>query len=100
LLTVSGFRDSIALENALNLPGVTGDCVQQLVERRLLRREDRGRVQRLELTHDLLTGVVRASRDRRHQQEEARVALLEGQERERQLLDTAVRGGGEGKGQA
>jgi hypothetical protein len=89
LLTVSGFRDSVALENALTLPGVTGDYIQQLVERRLLRREDRGGVQRLELTHDLLTGVVRASRDRRHQKEEtekARVALLEGQERERQLL--------------
>jgi len=89
LLTVSGFRDSVALENALTLPGVTAACIDQLVERRLLRREDRGGVQRVELTHDLLTGVVRASRDRRHQQEEAeksRVALLEEQERERQLL--------------
>jgi hypothetical protein len=89
LLTVSGFRDSVALENALNLPGITGAGINQLVERRLLRREDRGGVQRVELTHDLLTGVVRASRDRRHQQEEAekaRAALLEEQERERQLL--------------
>jgi len=90
LLTVSGFRDSVALENALSLPGVTGNCLDQLVERRLLRREDRGGVQRLELTHDLLTGVVRASRDRRHQQEEAekaRLQLLEEQEHERQLLN-------------
>lgn len=64
-------------------------CSSGLVERRLLRREDRGGVQRVELTHDLLTGVVRASRDRRHQQEEAenvRVRLLEEQERERLLL--------------
>jgi hypothetical protein len=29
LLTVSGFRDSVALENALTLPRVTGDCIQQ-----------------------------------------------------------------------
>ena len=90
LLTVSGFRDSIALENALNLPGVKEDFINQLVERRLLRREDRGGVQRLELTHDLLTGVVRASRDLRHQQEQAeraRVALIEEQERERRLLN-------------
>jgi len=60
------------------------------VERRLLRREDRGGVQRLELTHDLLTGVVRASRDHRHQQEAAetaRLRLFEEQERERQLLN-------------
>ena len=89
LLTKSGFRDSVALENALNLPGVTGDSIDRLVERRLLRREDRGGVQRVELTHDLLTGVVRASRDRRHLQERAevaRAALLEQQERERRLL--------------
>jgi hypothetical protein len=89
LLTVSGFRDSVALENALTLPGVSAACIDQLVERRLLRREERGGVQRVELTHDLLTGVVRASRDRRHEQEEAektRVALLEEQERERMLF--------------
>ncbi len=74
LLTVSGFRDSVAVENALSLPCVTAECINQLVERRLLRREDRGGVQRLELTHDLLTGVVRASGIRRHQQEEAEKA--------------------------
>jgi tetratricopeptide (TPR) repeat protein len=80
LLTISGFRDSVAVENALSLPCVTAECINQLVERRLLRREDRGGVQRLELTHDLLTGVVRASGIRRHQQEEAekaRQALLQ-----------------------
>jgi hypothetical protein len=90
LLTVSGFRDSVALENALSIPGVTADCINQLTERRLLRREDRGGVQRVELTHDLLTGVVRASRDRRRQQEEAvkaQLALQQAQERERVLLE-------------
>jgi hypothetical protein len=89
LLTVSGYRDSIALENALSLPGVTSESINQLVERRLLRREDRAGVQRLELTHDLLTKVVRTSRDRRHQQAQAestRRQLLEEQEHERQLL--------------
>ena len=57
-----------------SLPGVTAESINKLVERRLLRREDRGGVQRLELTHDLLTGVVRASGIRRHQQEEAEKA--------------------------
>ena len=54
------------------------------LERRLVRREDRGGAQRLELTHDLLVGVVRASRDIRRRKEEAeseRLALLEAQER-------------------
>lgn len=92
LLTVSGFRDSVALENALSLPGITAASIDRLVERRLLRREDRSGFQRLELTHDLLTGVVCASRDRRHQREEAeraRAALLEEQERNRLALEKA-----------
>jgi hypothetical protein len=86
LLTVSGYRDSVALDNALQEPGVTRQSIERLVERRLVRREDRGGVQRLELTHDLLTGVVRSSRDRRLQVEAAekeRRALEEAQEEER-----------------
>jgi len=69
LITVSGFRDSVALENALATPGVTRAAVDRLTERRLLRIEDRGAGQRLELTHDVLTGVVRHSRDTRRQKE-------------------------------
>ena len=89
LLTVSGFRDSVALENALQLPGVALDDIDRLVERRLIRREDRGGVQRLELTHDLLAGVVRASRDSRLLREEAekeRLALIQRQEEEQAAL--------------
>jgi WD40 repeat protein len=89
LLTVSGFRDTVALENALKLPGVTLPDVDRLVERRLLRREERGGVQRLELTHDLLAGVVRASRDSRRLREDAeqeRLALVRRQEEEQAAL--------------
>jgi Novel STAND NTPase 1 len=90
LLTVSGYRDSVAVDNALREPGVTLQSIDRLVERRLVRREDRGGVQRLELTHDLLTGVVRASRDRRLQLEAAekeRRALEEAREREKRQRD-------------
>jgi hypothetical protein len=93
LLTVSGYRDSVAMDNALREPGVTRQSIDRLVERRLVRREDRSGVQRLELTHDLLTGVVRSSRDRRLQVEAAekeRRALEEAQEeekRQRELRD-------------
>ena len=89
LLTVSGFRDNVALENALNTPGVSRQAVDSLVERRLVRREDRGGSQRLELTHDLLAGVVRASRDSRRQREAAekeRAALLQTQHEQQQAL--------------
>src|SRR5271165_578068 len=89
LLTVSGYRDSVALENALSTPGVSRQAVEALVERRLVRREDRGGTQRLELTHDLLAGVVRASRDSRRQRETAekeRAALLQAQEQQQKKL--------------
>ncbi len=71
LLTVSGYRDSVAWENALTVPGVTAADLAKLIDRRLLRSEHRGGVQRIELTHDLLTGVIRDSRDRRQQREAA-----------------------------
>lgn len=90
LLTKKGFRDSVALENAVNAPGVSREAIDLLVKRRLIRIEDRGG-ERVELIHDLLTGVVRASRDiRRGQREhlEARkreeTARKEAEERERQ----------------
>jgi WD40 repeat protein len=79
LLTKSGFRDNLALETALEEPGVTRPLIDTLVARRLLRIEDRLGVQRVELTHDVLAEVIRASRDMRQRnlivsEELARVA--------------------------
>lgn len=65
LLTKSGFRDNLALETALEFPGVTRELIDTLVARRLLRLEDRLGVQRVELTHDVLAEVVRNARDDR-----------------------------------
>jgi len=69
LLTESGYRDSYALEDALRLPGVTQEAVDALVARRLLRLDERFGVLRVELTHDVLTRVVRDSRDHRQARE-------------------------------
>lgn len=66
LLTEGGFRDSYAYDDALRQPGVLREQVDRLIERRLLRLEERAGVLRLELTHDLLTEVARESRDHRH----------------------------------
>lgn len=71
LLTVSGYRDSVALENALITPGITHDDIKKLVDRRLIRREERMGMQRLELTHDILTEVIADSRDLRRRIEAA-----------------------------
>src|SRR5439155_19807825 len=46
LLTKSGFRDNLALETALEEPGVRRPLIDTLVARRLLRIEDRIGIQR------------------------------------------------------
>lgn len=85
LLTKSGFRDTVALENAVELPGVTREALDKLTDRRLLRIEDRGGQQRLELTHDVLTGVIRKSRDLRREREAGEKAGAERREADRKL---------------
>jgi hypothetical protein len=82
LLTVGGYRNSEAVENALATPGITPDAIDALVARRLVRLEAEDGRTRLELTHDVLTGVVQRSRDRRRS-EEARAAEKAEAERER-----------------
>jgi hypothetical protein len=86
LLTRSGFRDNLALETALEEPGLTKELVDTLVSRRLLRIEDRVGTQRVELTHDVLADVVRASRDARQQ----RLMLEQAREQERIARHTAA----------
>jgi hypothetical protein len=87
LLTKSGFRDNLALESALEFPGVTRPLIDTLVSRRLLRIEERMSVARVELTHDVLADVIRGSRDARQQ----RAALEQLRERERLALAAAHR---------
>jgi WD40 repeat protein len=65
LITVHGFRNSEAYENALEIPSITSEAIYQLVQRRLLRLQERDGVKRIELIHDVLTSVVRKSRNHR-----------------------------------
>jgi hypothetical protein len=65
LLTASGHRNSCALDDALTRPDVTLPVLNELVNRRLLAYEDRHHTRRVELTHDVLVPVIRASRDSR-----------------------------------
>lgn len=72
LLTESGFRESLAEERVLKAfadAGAPPDALATLVNRRLLRIEERLDVRRVELTHDVLCSVVRASRDLRLERE-------------------------------
>jgi tetratricopeptide (TPR) repeat protein len=72
LLTDSGFRENIAeerLQRSFDAAGAAPDTLSVLVNRRLLRIEERLDVRRVELTHDVLCGVVKGSRDVRLERE-------------------------------
>jgi hypothetical protein len=88
LLTAAGYRDSCALDNALAEPGVSQTAIQTLVDRRILRREERGGLVRLELIHDVLAIVAKASRDARREAEalEAAQRLLATQRRRQKII--------------
>ncbi len=93
LLSAAGYRDSSALDNALAEPGVTETALQTLVDRRLLRREERDGRGRLELIHDILTGPAKASRDARREAEaleEAKQYLQKQRRRQRWFVTIAI----------
>ena len=72
MLTESGFRESLAEERvrkAFASVGAPADTLAKLVDRRLLRIEERLDLRRVELTHDVLCTVVKASRDLRYERE-------------------------------
>src|SRR6516165_727937 len=90
LLTAEGYRDTRPLAEALRKPGVTRADIDKLVLRRLLRIEERFGTQWVELTHDLLTNVVRQRRDLRREQTEAETRVQGERERaERAEADAA-----------
>ncbi len=97
LLTESGHRESLAeerVQKGLAAAGAPPDTLAKLVNRRLLRIEERLDVRRVELTHDVLTGVVRASRDLRLEREardEAERKLAAQRERELATRKALVR---------
>jgi tetratricopeptide (TPR) repeat protein len=78
LLTGSGYRQSVPMEEALARRGVTAADLAKLVDRRLLRLEDRLGRPHVELIHDVMTRVIRESRDRRRTREAYRRLLARG----------------------
>ena len=97
LLTESGYRESLAeerLQKLLAAAGAAPGTMAKLVDRRLLRIEERLDVRRVELTHDVLTGVVKGSRDvrlEREAREAAEAKLAAQRERERATRKALVR---------
>jgi WD40 repeat protein len=64
LITERGFRKQCDVDDARTLYKITDKQLRLLVDRRLLRIEPHQGTDRAELTHDLLTRVVREDRDR------------------------------------
>ncbi|MHB8679932.1 MAG: nSTAND1 domain-containing NTPase, partial [Rudaea sp.] len=97
LLTESGYRESLAEERvgkALAAAGAAPDALATLVNRRLLRIEERLDMRRVELTHDVLCSVVLASRNTRREREareEAERQLAAQREREAAVHRALVR---------
>jgi len=66
LVTPAGFRATMPVEEARR-EHISDKDLDELVDRRLLRYEDRLGTRHVELAHDLLTGLVQKSRERREQ---------------------------------
>ena len=91
LITQKGFRNSYARDDAVP-SRLTESELARLISSRLVRIEERYKTQYIELSHDVLTGVVRERRDKRKVEEEqaALTVRLESErdaaaEREREL---------------
>ena len=88
LLTDSGFRESVAEERVRKgfvAAGAAAEALALLVDRRLLRVEDRLDMRRVEITHDVLCSVIGASRSVRREREaleESRRQIARQKERE------------------
>jgi tetratricopeptide (TPR) repeat protein len=97
MLTESGFRESVAEERVRKgfaAAGAAPDALATLVNRRLLRVEDRLDLRRVEITHDVLCSVIAASRSIRHEREaleESRRQLAVQKEREAATQRSLVR---------
>ena len=88
LLTVDGFRDAVALQNAKSF-GFTDNEISNLTNRRLVRIEEWDGAKRIEFTHDVLCKVALSHKQDteaqkfRQEEESKRRLLEEEQERER-----------------
>lgn len=72
LITERGFRKPCDVDDARSVHRVSDQDLRLLVDRRLLRIEPHHGTERVELTHDLLTRVVREHRDLQRERERVR----------------------------
>ena len=90
LITEKGYRNSVSKDDATP-EHLSEEQLSTLIDRRLLRVEERYGMQRIELTHDLLTRVVREARDRLRRDDQRAAALALAAE-ERRALEERLQG--------
>lgn len=86
LVTESGFRENIASETLERMIGA--EALRKLEARRLIHSEARDGRQRVELTHDVLTKLVVASRSSRREQQQRENLHARSQEKLRRRFRT------------
>ena len=86
LLTDDGFRDSVALQNAINY-GFTNADIKLLTDRRLIRIEEWDGTKRIEFTHDVLCKVASEHRKERIKEKELQRIRLEEEAKQKVLLE-------------
>jgi WD40 repeat protein len=89
LITQRGFRNIYAREDAVP-SHLTDDELAQLISSRLVRLEERYGTQRIELTHDVLTGVVQEHREQRQAADEKAALAARHRQQEEVLKRTAA----------
>jgi tetratricopeptide (TPR) repeat protein len=90
LITERGFRKPCDVDDAQTIHGVTLEELRLLEDRRLLRIEPQHGTDRVELIHDLLTGVVRQHRERRRSKEKNEKRRKEHRQKQRAILTIGV----------
>ncbi len=65
MLTERGFRKLESMEELESRFQINNDDIQQLIEKRIIRKELRDGVEYVELIHDVLAPVIKAGRDKR-----------------------------------
>ena len=85
LLTVDGYRHLQVLNDILEVGKITIGDIERLVDKRIIRKVTRNKIQYIELIHDVLIPAVKESRDhRKFLEREIENQLIKDEERKRQ----------------
>jgi len=88
LVTPEGYR-KLQDKNSLMDYAVTDIAIEELVNRRIIRKEERNRIEYVELIHDVLAPILKDSRDKRKEEERRKKEAAIRKKRNRRFI-TAI----------